>query len=51
MSKETMRFEAVKTAQKPVRLKFKTKTGQTVYFKAVKTVKSPDVVRLRAKKK
>jgi hypothetical protein len=51
MSKETVRFVAVKTAQKPVQLKFKTKAGRTVSFKALKTVKRPVVIRFRAKKK
>ena len=51
MGKENIRFIAIKTARKPVEIKFKTKSGQTVSFKALKTVKKPEVVRFRTKKK
>lgn len=39
MAKEIVRFVAVKTVKKPVTVKFKTKSGETVSFKALKTVK------------
>ena len=51
MAKETVRFVAVKTVQKPARVKFTTKSGQTVSFKALKTVKQKQVVKFRAKRK
>jgi len=51
MGKENVRFAAVKTTRKPVGIKFKTKSGQTVSFKALKTVKKQQAVRFRAKKK
>ena len=51
MSKESVRFVAVKTVKKPATIKFKTKSGETVSFKALKTVKRPEVVRFRAKRK
>jgi hypothetical protein len=49
MAKAMVRFFAVKTVKKPVRVKFKTKSGETVYFKALKTVKKTEAVRFRAK--
>jgi hypothetical protein len=51
MAKETVRFIAVKTVQKPATVKFKTKSGKTVSFKALKTVRKREVVKFRAKKK
>jgi hypothetical protein len=51
MASRNVRFSAVKTVQKPARVKFKTKSGETVSFKALKTVKQKEVVRFRAKKK
>jgi len=51
MPKENALFVAEKTARKPVRVKFTTKSGETVSFKAVKTFKKPTVVRFRARKK
>ncbi len=39
MAKKIVRFVAVETVKKPVRVKFKTKSGETVYFKALKTLK------------
>jgi len=51
MAKENVRFVAVKTTQKPVKIKFKTKSGETVSFKALKTVEKKQVVRFRAKRK
>jgi hypothetical protein len=38
MATRNMRFVAVETIKKPILLKFKTKSGNTVFFKAVKTV-------------
>lgn len=46
-----MRFAAVKTVQKPTRVKFKTKSGETVSFRALKTVEKKVSVRFRAKRK
>jgi hypothetical protein len=51
MAKENVRFTAIRTVQKPARLKFKTKSGETVSFKALKTVRRKEEVRFRAKKK
>ena len=51
MANQIVRFEAVKTVQKPATVKFKTKSGETVSFKALKTVQEKEVVRFRAKKK
>jgi hypothetical protein len=51
MAKENVRFAAVKTVQKPTRVKFKTKSGETVSFRALKTVEKKVSVRFRAKRK
>ena len=51
MAKATVRFIATKTVAKPTKVKFKTKSGETVSFKALKTVKEKETVRFRAKKK
>jgi hypothetical protein len=51
MATRNVRFVAAKTVAKPTRVKFKTKSGQTVSFKAVKTVKVKKAVRFRARKK
>jgi hypothetical protein len=51
MAKANVRFVAVKTVQKPVRVKFKTKSGKTVSFKALKIVKKREVVRFRTKRR
>jgi hypothetical protein len=51
MAKKNVRFVAVKTVAKPARVKFKTKSGQTVSFKALKTVKERQVVKFRARGK
>ena len=48
MAKGNARFVASKTVAKPTTIKFKTKSGQTVFFKAVKTVRQKRVARLRA---
>ncbi len=37
MANHTARFESVKTVAKPTTLKFKTKSGETVYIKALRT--------------
>jgi hypothetical protein len=39
MAKKIVSFVAVKTVKKPVTVKFKTKSGETVRFKAVRTIK------------
>ena len=51
MASQNMRFVAVETIKKPTRLKFKTKSGQTVSFKAIKTIEKKKSVRARPKKK
>jgi hypothetical protein len=51
MARQNVQFVAVKTARKPVRLKFKSKSGETVSFKALQTVENRKVVRFRSKKK
>ncbi len=51
MAKETVRFIATKTVTKPTKVKFKTKSGETVSFRALRTVKQKEVVRFRAKRK
>ncbi len=51
MGRETVRFVAIKTVQKPATVKFRTKSGETVSFKALKTVKKKEVVQSRAKRK
>lgn len=38
MATQNFKFTAIKTIKKPVRVKFKTKSGKTVSFKAVKTI-------------
>jgi hypothetical protein len=49
MAKRNVRFVASKTVAKPTTVKFKTKSGQTVFFKAVKTVRQQKrVARFRA---
>ena len=50
MARESVRFIAVETVKKPVRVKFKTKSGKTVSFKALKTLKKRQVVRFRPKR-
>lgn len=51
MAKKNVQFTADKTVAKPTRVKFKTKSGETVSFRALKTVKERVHVRFRAKKK
>jgi len=50
MAKEIVRYVAVKTVTKPVRVKFKMKSGKTVYFKALKTFKKTETGPLSRKK-
>jgi hypothetical protein len=51
MARRNVNFVAVKTVKKPARVKFKTKSGETVSFKALKTVRKKERVHFRAKKK
>lgn len=51
MASKNVHFVATKTVTKPVKVRFKTKSGQTVSFKALKTVKQKELVTLRTKKK
>jgi len=51
MSKRNVQFVGTKTVKKPVKVKFRTKSGKTVSFNAVKTVEQKQIVRFRAKKK
>jgi hypothetical protein len=51
MARKNIQFSAAKTVAKPTRVKFKTKSGETVSFRALKTVKQKVTVRFRAKKK
>jgi hypothetical protein len=39
MARENARFAAVETVQRPVWLKFKTKSDKTVFIRALKIVK------------
>lgn len=48
--KRLVKFSAVKTTKKPVKVTFKTKSGKTISFKAIKVVKKKKTVRFRAKK-
>jgi hypothetical protein len=51
MSSRIAKFTATETVAKPTRVKFKTKSGETVSFKAFKTVERKRTVRFRSKKK
>lgn len=51
MASKNVHFTATKTVTKPVKVKFRTKSGATVSFKALKTVKQKELVKFRAKKK
>jgi len=51
MVKQNVSFVAVETVKKPVRVKFKTKSGETVSFKALRTVRKKKAVHFRAKRK
>jgi len=51
MAQRNVKFVATRTVRKPARVKFKTKSGETVSFRAVKTFERKEVVRFRARKK
>jgi len=51
MAKKNVQFTATKTVAKPTKVKFKTKSGETVSFRALKTIKERVNVRFRAKKR
>jgi len=51
MAKKNVQFVATKTVTKPTRVKFKTKSGETVSFRALRTVKEKELVKFRAKRK
>jgi hypothetical protein len=51
MANQNVKFVAIRTIKKPVRVEFKTKSGKTVSFKAVKTFEKKTPVSFRAKKK
>jgi hypothetical protein len=51
MARQNVSFATVETIKKPARVKFKTKSGETVSFKVLKTVRKKKVVHFRAKKK
>ena len=48
--RKLVRFNAVRTEKKPVRVKFRTKDGRTVSFKATKVIKKKKPVRFYARK-
>jgi hypothetical protein len=45
MARKNVQFTAAKTVAKPSRVKFKTKSGETVSFRALKTVRERVIVR------
>jgi hypothetical protein len=51
MANQNARFDALKIVRKPVTVKYKTKSGKTVFFKAVKTEQKRVAAHLRTKKK
>ena len=51
MAKKRISFVAKKSVTKPVKVKFKTKTGKKVSFKATKLVTKKVKVKFLAKKK
>jgi len=51
MAKSKVQFLSTKTIARPTRVKFKTKSGESVSFRAVKTVKQPVRVTFRRKRK
>jgi hypothetical protein len=51
MAKSKVRSLATKTVARPTRVKFKTKSGETVSFRALKTVREPVRVSFRRKRK
>jgi len=48
MAKRNSKFDGIKVIAKPVRIKFKTKSGKTVYLNAIRTFEQKKVVRSRA---
>jgi len=48
MAKQNVSFVAFKTVKKPIRVKFKTKSGKTVFIRALKIVKKRRTIRSRA---
>jgi len=50
MPKQKVSFVAVETVKKPVRVKFKTRSGGAVYIKALRTVRKRKAIRSRTKK-
>jgi hypothetical protein len=51
MAKKTVKFKAFKTVAKPVKVKFQTKSGETISFKALRTFEKKRTVRFRATKR
>jgi len=51
MANQNVRFDSLKIVRKPVTVKYKTKTGKTVFFKALKIEQKRVSVRLRSKKR
>jgi hypothetical protein len=45
MAKRNVQFTAARTVAKPARVKFKTKSGETVSFRALKTVREKVTLR------
>lgn len=48
--RKLVKFKAIRTEKKPVKVKFKTKDGRTVSFKATKVIKKKKPVRFYARK-
>jgi hypothetical protein len=51
MNAKTVSLKGYRTATKPIRLKFKMKSGKTVSIKAIQTYLRKDSARLATKKK
>jgi hypothetical protein len=49
MAKQSVKFAAFETVKRPIRLKFKTKSGKTVFIRALKIVKKKQAIPARAK--
>ena len=49
--RKLVKFDAVKTIKKPVRVRFRTSDGDLVSFDAIKTMKKPVKVKFYAKRK
>lgn len=50
-NRKLVKFSAVTTTKKPIKVKFKTKSGQNVAFKATKVVKKKKQVKFYVKRK